>query len=552
MKLSVRSGVSTLLFCLLSTAATVSAAPASLAEVTAKMPLRFEENAGQVKDAGVRYFARGTGYRLALGAHEAVFDLGAQPGEAAVRLRLGGAAERPALAGVDPLPTKSNYLHGNDPRAWHTGVASFAGVRYEGVYPGTDMVFSGNDRRVEQSFFLAAGAKPQRIRLVYEGASGVEIGKAGELTVRTAGGELTADAPVAYQEIGGERRTVECRYELLAQGKAAPQVGFVLGAYDRESPLVIDPVFTNGLTRLYGSGVDVGHAIGVDGDGNVYIAGSTDSTDFIGTIGPGGVQASNGGAFDGFVAKVDPSGTTLLYSTYLGGDGIDEIPASRSTRRAMPISPVIRFILFPGVTGSSLQGSGAGGREAFVVKLSPSGAALVYSTYLGGSGTDFGDASRSMPRATPTSPARRTSTDFPGVTAGVLQPAHAGGASDAFVTKINAAGSAIVYSTYLGAGDEDAAYSIAVNTSGNASSPARHARRTFPSPRGSWKPASPGSSCDDFLYDAFVAKLDTAGTALVYSTFLGGDQNDVARGIAVDTSGNAYIPGIPIRAASRE
>ncbi|HEV7785513.1 MAG TPA: SBBP repeat-containing protein, partial [Thermoanaerobaculia bacterium] len=280
-----------------------------LAELSASMPLRFEQNVGQVKEAGVRYFARGRGYRLALGSDEAVFSLGgaAKPAEKTVRLRLAGGAKRPVVVGIDPLPTKSNYFLGSDPRAWRTGVASFGAVRYENVYPGTDLVFSGDDRRVEQSFFLAAGAKPQRIRLIYEGAAGAEIGKAGELVLRTAGGELTADRPVAYQVVQGERRPVDCRYELLASAAASPRVGFVIGTYDRRLPLVIDPVF--GSRNIFGGAAeDLGHAIGVDGAGNIYIAGSTASTDFIGTILPGGVQpASGGGGFDGFVAKFDPT-----------------------------------------------------------------------------------------------------------------------------------------------------------------------------------------------------------------------------------------------------
>jgi len=522
----------------------MSPAQAKLAELAAKMPLRFEENVGQVSETGIRYLARGKGYRLFLRTDGAVLSFrGRESREEIVRLHLAGGAERPALVGIDPLPAKSNYFHGSDPRAWHTGIASFGGVRYDDVYPGTDLVFSGNDRRVEQSFFLAAGAEPQRIRLVYEGATAAAVGRTGELIVRTPGGELTADRPVAYQMVHGERQTVDCRYELLASGTAVPVVGFALGAYDRGLPLVIDPVFGNSM-MLDGSGDDIGHAVGVDAAGNIYVAGSTSSTDFVGTIAPGGVQSSNGGAYDGFVAKIDPTGTTLLYSTYLGGSGVDEVEGIAVD--AAGNAYLTGYTLssdFPGVTATSLQSSTGGGRDAFVVKLSPSGAAFLYATYLGGSGSDFGESIAIDASGNAYVTGSTGSTDFPGVVATSLQPANAGGAADAFVTKINATGSAIVYSTYLGGSGDDESNHIAVDAAGEAVIAGGTCSSAFPVTAGSLATVSPGSDCGSFLYDAFVAKLNPLGTALVYSTFLGGEANDVARALDVDAAGNAYVTG---------
>ncbi|HEX4963946.1 MAG TPA: SBBP repeat-containing protein [Thermoanaerobaculia bacterium] len=518
---------------------------ATLSELAAKLPLRFEENAGQVKKEGVRYFARGRGYRLFLSPGEAVFSLGdGKQVEKTVRLRLAGGAEQPLLAGIDPLPTKSNYLLGNDPRAWHTGVASFGGVRYEQVYPGTDLVFSGNDRRVEQSFFLAAGAEPRRIRLLYEGATAASLGKEGELIVRTPGGELTADRPVAYQVIDGERRPVECRYELLAQKAGAPAVGFVLGAYDRKLPLVIDPVFENS-TFLGGADSDNGSSVAVDGAGNVYVAGVTSSTDFPGTVSPGGVQPANGGSADGFVAKIDPTGTTLLYATYLGGDDLDSIlgiavdPAGNAYLTGFTFSSN-----FPGVTAGSLQSSYAGGPgDAFVAKLSPAGSSLLYATYLGGTGNDVGYAIAADASGNAYVSGHTASTDFPGVLAGSLQPGNAGGSLDGFVAKVNAAGSAIVYATYLGGSDQDIATAIAVDAAGDAVVAGTTCSANFPVTAGSLAPVSPGVNCGAGLQDSFVAKLNPLGTAFVYSTFLGGEGNDAAQGLAVDTAGNAYVTG---------
>ena len=555
---SFRPGGTTILAALLlvSLATGASAAPVKepgaqasaqkmLAELAAKMPLRFEENVGQMKKPEIRYFAQGRGYRLFLGPEEMVFSLGgAKAEEKTVRLHLVGGAERPALVGFDELPTKSNYYLGNDPRAWRTGAPSFAGVRYQNVYPGTDLVFSGNDRRVEQSFFLAAGAEPRRIRMIYEGAATAEVGTTGELILRTPGGELTADRPVAYQVAAGERRTVECRYELLARGPHAHEVGFTIGEYDRTLPLVIDPVFESS-TYLGGSDFDQGSGIGVDAAGNVYIAGSTASTDFFGTSVPGGFQSSNGGQNDGFVAKIDPTGTTLLYSTYLGGSANDGV-----TRLA--VDPAGNVYLagstdstdFPGVTAGSAQSSNAGGfADAFVAKLSASGSALLYATYLGGSDYDIANGVAIDSSGNAYVAGETRSSDFQGMTSGSFQPSSGGGFSDAFLTKLDDTGSTIVYSTYLGGSGDDIGNQIAVDTSGNAFITGQTCSTGFPVTSGALETTPPGMSCGGFSNDGFVTKLDPAGAALVYSTFLGGSGDDRAKDIAVDTAGNAHITG---------
>ena len=519
----------------------------ALSELAAKLPLRFEKNVGQVREAEVQYFARGSGYQLFLEPQAAVFRLGgAKAGKPAVRLHLVGGAQHPTLVGIDPLPTKSNYFLGNDPRAWHTDVASFAGVRYESVYPGTDLVFSGSERRVEQSFFLAAGAEPRRIRFSYEGASAAAVGQAGELVLSTPGGDLTADRPVAYQVIDGQRRSVVCRYELTARAAAAPEVGFALGSYDRTLPLVIDPIFSNS-TFLGGAEYDLGTSLAVDGAGNVYVAGSTTSIDFPGTISPGGVQAGNGGpaginSWDGFVAKIDPTGTTLLYATYLGGSGIDELHGMAVDSAGNAYLTGYTFSTdFPGVTATSAQSSNAGGRDAFVAKLSPTGSALLYATYLGGSGSEFGNSVAIDASGNAYVTGDTGSGDFPAVSA--LQAGSGGGEHDAFVAKINAAGSAIVYSTYLGGSGDDVATHIALTAAGNAVVTGGTCSSNFPVTAGSLAAVAPGVDCDSFTYDAFVTELNPAGTALAYSTYLGGPDNDVAQGVAVDSAGNAYVTG---------
>jgi uncharacterized repeat protein (TIGR01451 family) len=509
------------------------------AELAAKMPLRFEQNLGQLRDTGVAYFARGLGYRLSLTPEEAIFELGgARAAGTRLSLRLAGAAAHPSLSGIDPLPTRSHYLLGNDPRAWHTGVASFKGVRYQGVYPGTDLVFSGEERQVEQSFYLAAGADPGRIRLVYEGATTVAVGRTGDLVVGASGADLKADRPVAYQLVQGERRPVLCRYEVRS-GKNATEVGFALGAYDRTLPLVIDPIFSNS-TFLGGSDDDIGRAVAVDGSGNVYVAGSTASIDLLGASGPGGVgDSNNGGAYVGFVMKVDPTGTHLLYSTYLGGSDVDEIYGIAVD--AAGDAYVTGYTLstdFPTVSSTlSYRGNG----DAFVAKLNPTGSALLYSTYLGGTDDDFGNGIAVDATGNAYVTGTTGSRDFPGTTAASLQQNNRGG-HDAFLVKLSLTG-ALVYSTYFGGSGEDSANAIALDPSGKIVLAGSTCSADLPITVGAVATVSLGTGCLLSRNDAFVAKLNPAGTGLVYSTYLGGAGNDVAFGVAVDASGNAYVVG---------
>jgi uncharacterized repeat protein (TIGR01451 family) len=518
---------------------TLGSAKTKLAEISAKMPLRFEENVGQVKAPGERYFARGKGYRLSLGSDGAEIrlrNLDGAKAEGTVRMRLEGGALHPALAGIEPLLTKSNYLLGSDPRAWHVGVASFGGVLYEGVYPDTDLVYSGNERRVEQTYTLAAGAEPTRIRMVYEGVTAAQVGWLGELTLRTPGGDLVADRPIAFQTLGGERREIPCGYEISAFEKGAARVGFVLGDYDHGLPLVIDPVFSNS-TFLGGAGGDAGSSVGLDGDGNVYVAGI--SEDFPGA----GTQAGGG---DGFVAKIDPTGTTLLYATYFGGSDLDSITDLAVDADGNAYLTGFTYSTdLPGVTGSSLQSSNAGGPgDAFVAKIDPTGTAIVYATYLGGTGIDVGYRIAVDGSGDAYVTGYTGSAVFPGVTAGSIQPSFGGGSfADAFVTKIDDTGSAIVYSTYLGGSGDDIGTDIVIDGGGNAVVVGQTDSTNFPLSAGALEPASLGNG------DAFAAKIDAAGTALTYSTYLGGEAYDVAQGVAVDASGNAYITGFTLSTA---
>src|SRR6185369_13237110 len=228
-----------------------------------------------------------------------------------VRMKLEGAKSDPRIEGLEQLPTTSNYFVGSDPAAWQTNVPSFTRVRYAQVYPGIDMVYYGNQRRLEYDFVVAPGAKPDTIQMAFGGIEDFEINRMGDLVLRTQQGNIRQSKPVAYQEANGVKEEVSVSY--VPTG--VDHVGFHVGAYDATRPLIIDPVLTYS-TYLGGSGFDQGYAIAVDSLGNAYVTGQTAAIDFPTT--PGAFQTNYGGG-DAFVTKINPSGSALVYSTYLNG-----------------------------------------------------------------------------------------------------------------------------------------------------------------------------------------------------------------------------------------
>ncbi len=550
-------------------------AAAAPSDICGKLPLAFEANQGQV-DEPVRFLARGPGYTVFLTQTETVLSL---RGATVVRMRLLRANPDPDLFGVSPQPAKSNYFLGNDPRRWHTGIPNYARVRVEDVYPGIDLIYRGSQRQLEYDFVIAPGADPDRIRLAFQGADAITLGAQGELILRTPSGDLVQHAPVIYQEMGERRQRVEGRFVLGARR----EVGFEIGRYDRSRPLIIDPVlsystFLGGAggddargiavdgagnayvvgitlstafpesiqpdnagredvfvtkinaagtailysTFLGGSEVDFGFGIAVDGAGNAYVTGSTASTTFPG-VGGGSIQPSFGGLRDAFVTKIDPTGTAILYSTYLGGSGADgAFGIAINGAGSAYVTGWTTSTSFPGVGGGSIQPAPGGNGDAFVTKIDPTGNAIAWSTFLGGSGwgdTGFDVAVDLAGSAYVTG--HTNSTTFPGVNASSIQPANAGD-FDAFLTKIDPTGTTIVYATFLGGMPFDSGDSIAVDAAGSA-----HVA---------------GSTATSL--NASVIKINPAGNAIVYSILLGSPgMIDRASGIAIDAAGNAYITG---------
>jgi hypothetical protein len=430
-----------------------------------------------------------------------------------------------------------NYLRGADPRAWATNLPTYTGIVYSGLYPGVDLQYSGVGGQLKGTYTLAAGADPARLRWRYEGATGVQVDAAGNLQIAWAGASLTEQAPLAWQDRDGQRVPVSARYAVAADGS----IGFVLGSYDRAEPLTLDPTLTYS-TYLGGADADEATGIAVDGAGNVYLTGYTYSTNFpLSTAYQGGLA----GGFDAFVTKLSPDGTSLVYSTYLGGSGNESGAAITvdGTGNAY-LTGYTYSMNFP--TQAAFQPANGGTPDAFLTKLNPAGSGLVFSTYLGGSASDYGTDVAVSGTGDVYLSGYTQSTNFP--TQNAFRGTNAG-ATDAFVTRFNPAGSALVYSTYLGGLGDDQAQSVAVDSVGNAYLTGFTQSANFPL-NNAYQPAYGGGT-----YDAFVSVLNTPGAALIYSTYLGGAGPDRAAAIAVDSAGNAFVTGytqslnFPIQAA---
>src|SRR5260221_2869396 len=310
---------------------------ARLSETYGKLPLRFEANRGQTDNA-VRFLSRGAGYSLYLTGSEAVLVLAkpdadakrdarstparpdtlAQVKSVGLRMSLVGAARKPVMSGLDEQPGKANYFIGKDPAKWRTNVPTYAKDHYQNVHPGIDLAYYGNQRQLEFDFVVAPGADPKKIVLGFMGAEKLEIDARGDLVLHVSGGDIRQHKPIVYQEIDGTRQEIAGRYVR----KSANRVGFQIAAYDTSRPLVIDPVVLAYSTYLGGSGIDWSSSISVDPEGNAYLTGPTNWTDFPTT--PAAFQPVYPGFVKVFVTKLNPDGSALVYSTYLGGDNSDD------------------------------------------------------------------------------------------------------------------------------------------------------------------------------------------------------------------------------------
>ncbi len=490
------------------------------------LPLSFEANHGQV-DEQVKYLARGQGYSLFLTPGAAVLGLRSEEAGKStewLRLVLQGAATAPAITEEEPLPGRSHYFVGNDPAQWRTNIPTFARVRYQEVYPGVDLIYYGREGRLENDFEVTAGINPKVISWRLEGAERIRVDSTGDLVLTVGGSEVRLLQPRAYQLEGEQQQQIPIRYRVHGQ-----KVSFALGKYNRHEKLVIDPVLTYS-TYLGGTGGDTANSVAVDSAGDAYVTGVTASINFPTTS--SAYEATYGGDSDVFVTKFNPTGTGVLFSTYLGGSGIDT-PSQILLDAAGDI-----FLLgstqsnnFPTTVGV-FQPNYAGNQDAFLTEMKPNGSALIYSTYIGGTEADFGTALTLDSLGDAFVVGSTQSTDFP-----TINPIQLGNAGlyDAFVTEISPTG-ALLYSTYLGGSSSDYGTGVAVDSSGDVYVSGYTYSNNFPTQSAFQSSLSGGS-------DIFITKFTPGSSALLFSTYLGGSSNDQALAMIVDSTGNIYLTG---------
>lgn len=510
-------------------AAVLSAAVGSAASSVdwAKVPLTFEANGGQAEET-VKFLGRMPGYTVWLTPTEMVLALRAPakatPATQVVRMRWVGGRPAPAVEGVAPTATRSHYILGDDPAAWVTEVAHVARVRYLGVYDGVDVEVYGAGSRLEYDVRVAPGADPAALRLEFDGVRRLRVNRQGDLELVLPHGVLIQRRPVAYQVIDGQRTPVAARF--VTKGRR--QVAFALGAYDPRYQLVIDPVLDYS-SYLGGSGMDRALAVATDTSGNIYVTGVTNSANF-----PvkGAFQTVLAGSEDVFVTKLNPAGSDLVYSTFLGGSSNDRGQgiAVESSGNAI-VAGWTTSTNFPRV--NAFQNTYGGNADAFVAKLNANGNGVLFSTYLGGDSADY-----AFHVATDSTGAAYTvgyteSNNFP--VANPFRSTRAGD-RDAFVSKFSSSGT-LMYSTYLGGSARDEGYGIAVGSGGEAYVTGHTASSNFPVVN-AFRPTYGGGT-----YDAFVTKLSPTGASAVFSTFLGGSSDDFGTAIAVDGAGQAYVAG---------
>jgi hypothetical protein len=552
--------------CLCLLAAAAMAQPAVL---PAGMPLYFEANQGQV-DSPAQFIARGRDSQFLISPSEAQLVLCKTTAPRtfsarAVRLQFVGANDLAQISGEQELSGKINYLVGSNPARWQTGVTTFARVLVVGLYPGVNLTYYGNQRQLEYDLTVAPNADPGVIEIRFDGADGISINPAGELVLKLGDSDIRQPKPVFYQMANGSRKEISGGYKILD----AHTVAFAMGDYDHNLPLVIDPILSYS-TYFGGTAGNTASAVAVDTNGFVYVAGETLSAN-LATVGAFQTNFAGGTVNgDAFVAKFSYNGTNviLVYCTYLGGNQ-DDLASSLAVDSAgnVFLTGYTDSPNFP--TNNALYSKILGhanynennktyyyNGNAFVAELNTNGSKLVYSTYLGGSGSvgsyvsgdeGMGIALDSADDAYVTG--YTTSTNFPATNSLIYQLSgtnntfnHLAGTYNAFLTKIGPGGTNLLYSTYFGGNNVDVASGIAVDgtravyLAGSTDSP------NFPT-NNPVQPYLGGTTNADSGYNAFVAKFGPSGTNLIYSTFLGGTNNDFGYGVTVDSSTNAYVTG---------
>lgn len=551
----------------------------------AALPLAFEKNQGQT-DPQVQYMARANGYKVYLTSSEAIFTLHKRGGGSEVRdvmmhrrvgpsgvkrmlrhltqpmskesmatvhMHMLGANPAGQLVAAEPQSGKVNYVIGNDPSKWHANLPLFGQVSYQNLYPGVDLAFHGNQKQLEFDYLVNPGAHVEAIAVGFQGAEQITTNAFGDLILTTVAGPLEMHRPAAYQQKDGARENVDVHF--LVSGN---KVSFALGPYDRSRQLVIDPTVTYS-TYFGGSSADYGLAVAVDGSGNEFIAGATDSA--VGSL-PGTPASAigGGGGFDVFVTKISDTGT-LAFTTLFGGSA-DDFPGGIAVdSTGIYISGTTDSSNFP-VTAGAAQGVFVGGgangsNDGFAAKLSLSGTSITWATYINGSDSTSGLAVAADTSHNVYVVGETFAPDLGGATGGVNPLPHGNalnlgtgsGDDDGYIVKLNPAGTTYLLVSYIGGSDGDLATGVALDGSGNIYVSGQTISTDLPTTAGVVQPtcgtdgkcnAGAGGPQDDAFVVAIAANLSNYN----YVTYYGGNNVDDSLAIAADSSGDAFITGL--------
>lgn len=539
----------------------------AISKAFGELPRSFELNRGQT-DSRVKFLSRGKCHTLFLTEKEAVLVLVRPLGnhhepqgyhahhdtyghdfqariQVVLHLELVGANPKSSVVGLEELPGRINYFIG-DRRNWRANIPRYKKVKYTGIYPGIDLVYYDRYGELEHDFIVAPGADPNAIRLCFKGAGKISLDKAGNLILRTAVGDVVLRAPIVYQAVNGKKQNIAGNYRILGKNR----IGFQIAAYDVKKELVIDPVLSYS-TFLGGDQQEQGRGIAVDSSGNAYVTGETWSYGFPTSPGvfpttPGAYSREHGGNGDVFVTKFNPQGSDLIYSTFLGGNQDDWSHAiALDPDGNAYVTGYTKSPDFPSTSNAYQKIKGGGSSniaDAFVTKLNAAGSDLVYSTFLGGDGgADWGEGIALDPDRNIYLTGITWSTNFP-TTPGAYDTV-VNGNGDAFVSKLDTSKvgtEQLVYSTYLGGTLQEYGFGIALDSNRNAYITGETESNNFPT-KNAFQETS-GSPTSN-IADAFVTKLNPAGSDLVFSTYLGGTGWDSGHGITVNGDGNVYVTG---------
>ncbi len=496
-------------------------------------PVCFIKNMGQT-DEQVLYFADAAGYAVYLTLNGEVIST-ADPATA-VWIVYPGGSNGVVVTGGDELQGKANFLIGNDQDSWVTDVPLFSSVEYESLFPGVDLVYHSGISSLKKEFVLRPGADPLNIRMQYSGQDGLALDENGALLITTAAGTFFESAPYCYQIVDGQEVTVPCGFIIGEEGS----VSFDVGAYDPALPLIIDPVYYFS-TYLGGTQDDKGTGVGMDDDGNVYVVGSTQSTQFPLSNNPAYQEHLNG-SWDIFASKFSSDGSQLLYSTYIGGKKDD-------LAGGMVVNNDTGVVTFTGSTKSTDYPNSypypplqyGGNTDAVVTRLNADGDGLIWSRLINGNKTDVGTAvtldDYSNDDAVVTGYTSSTNLTAIGwVTTGQTSLM---GATDGFVVIITSGGT-LARGTYLGSPNYDYAYGIAVDPANNYDvwvTGSTNSYNSFPTSPSAFRKQSRGAT------DAFISRLNWGDLSVGASTYLGSSADDVGMGIDYDSNGYPYVTG---------